>query len=323
MTTGPALQATGLSVRFGPSRVVDDVSLTLARGEKLALVGESGCGKSTTALALLGLLPDAATLLSGRVLLEGREVLGRPERERRRLRGRRIALVPQDAGAALNPVIPVGRQVAAVLARVHGLASREAGARAEALLGEVGLGGGADLAGRRPHELSGGQCQRVMIAMALGCEPAVLVADEPTSALDVTTQARIMDRLEAMTGRRGTALLLITHDLGLAGVYCERGLVMYCGRIVESAPMATLLRAPAHPYTAGLLAAVPRLRGPRQRVRPIPGAMPSPDALPPGCLFEPRCPRATARCRASRPAIGDDGRGRAACFHPLPEPADG
>lgn len=311
-----ALEITGLAVQFGDARVLDGMNLSLAAGERLALVGESGCGKSTTALAALGLLPASARITGGRVRLRGTDLLALSERQRRGLRGRVAALVPQDAGAALNPVLPAGRQVASVLGRCLGLGRGEARRRTLALFEEVGLDAG--LAARRPHELSGGQCQRAMIALALGCEPDVLIADEPTSALDVTTQARVMERLLAMTSRRGAALLLITHDLALAGAYCDRGLVMYCGRVVEQGSVDAVLREPVHPYTAGLLDAVPRLRGARRAVRGIPGSAPPPDALPPGCRFEPRCPRASVECRQSLPEIGDDGAGRAACIHPLP-----
>lgn len=318
MKSAPVLAAGNLSVRYGGNQVLDGMDLAIEPGERVALVGESGCGKSTTALAVMGLLPGGARLSADTLTVGGMDLLRLDEPGRRAMRGRAVALVPQEAGAALNPVIPVGAQVTSVLRRVRGLDRRAARRKVAALFDEVGLTGSRDFTAARPHQLSGGQCQRVMIAMALGCEPKLLIADEPTAALDVTVQARIMEQLSAMTAGRGTALLLISHDLGLVGTWCERALVMYCGRVVETAPMASLLSEPAHPYTAGLLAAVPRL-GARTRLHAIPGSVPAPDNLPPGCHFEPRCPRASASCRDGRPVLAPAGGGLAACIHPLPD----
>jgi oligopeptide/dipeptide ABC transporter ATP-binding protein len=319
MNPPPVLEVADLSVRIAGNRVLDGVDLAVGAGERVALVGESGCGKSTTALAVMGLLPAEARVSAALLAVGGKPLLELDEKGRRGLRGRAVALVPQEAGAALNPLIGVGSQVIAVLRRVHGLDRRAARRRAADLFKEVGLDADTVLAAR-PHELSGGQCQRVMIAMALGCEPRLIIADEPAAALDVITQARVMERLSRMTRERGTALLLISHDLAMAGAWCERGLVMYCGRIVEAAPLSSLLRQPAHPYTAGLLASVPRLDTRGTRLRTIPGYVPPPDALPPGCHFEPRCPRATARCRESRPPLVPAGDSQAACIHPLTGP---
>lgn len=317
MSPPPVLTVENLSVRLGDNRVLDGVDLAIDAGERVALVGESGCGKSTTALSVLGLLPAGSRMAADSLFVGGEALLGLDEKGRRRLRGRAVALVPQDAGAALNPVIPVGAQVAAVLRRVGGLDRRAARRRVAGLFEEVGLDASGAVASARPHELSGGQCQRVMIAMALGCEPRLIIADEPAAALDVITQARVMERLARMSRERGTALLLISHDLGMAGTWCDRGLVMYCGRVVEAAPMWSLLNRPAHPYTAGLVAALPRLDTRSTRLPTIPGNVPPPGALPPGCHFEPRCPRATARCREGRPPFAPAGGGRAACIHPL------
>ncbi len=286
------LQAHGLVVEFPRRRAeavrpVDGVALALAPGEALALVGESGCGKSLTLLALLGLVPPPGRIAAGEVRFGGADLLALPERERRRVRGRHLGYVPQEAGAALDPVLTVGVQLEEALAVHRGLRGAEARARAAALLAEVGLPEPGATLGRHPHELSGGMRQRVLIALALAGEPEVLLADEPTTALDVTVQAQILELLDELRRRRGMALLLGTHDL----------------LIMETAPVRDLFARPAHPYTRALLAAVPRVTGPVAPPQPIPGAVPDPAAWPAGCRFHPRCPVRIPRCEAMAPEL--------------------
>ncbi|HSE26680.1 MAG TPA: ABC transporter ATP-binding protein [Gemmatimonadales bacterium] len=321
------LEARGLAVEFprrrgAAIRPVDGVSLSLGEGEALALVGESGCGKSLTALALLGLAPAPGTIAAGAVLLGGTDLLALPERGRRAFRGGRIGYVPQEAGGALDPVLALGTQLAEALAVHRALRGSGARARAAALLAEVGLPEPEAMLRRYPHELSGGMRQRALIALALAGEPEVLIADEPTTALDVTVQAQILELLGALRRSRGMGLLLVTHDLGLVAGYADRVAVMYAGRIVEEARVEGLFARPAHPYTRALLAAVPHIEGTLAPPRPIPGSVPDPAAWPDGCRFHPRCPDVLARCRAEPPVLAPLGRGpdgdpllhRAACW---------
>ncbi|MEJ8567116.1 ABC transporter ATP-binding protein [Elongatibacter sediminis] len=307
--TARILTVRDLSVRLPAAgadlAVVDRVGFELAAGEIVALVGESGCGKTLTAAALLGIPPEPGGRLEIRTLkIAGREYSSLDERGWRNARGRDIALVSQDPLTALDPVIRTGTQLVSVLRR-HGIHSRgEAAAKARELLGEVGLPDPAGMMRRFPHQLSGGMRQRVLIAMALSCDPAVVVADEPTTALDVTTQAEILHLLRTRARDRGTAILLVTHDLSLAARVCDRILVMYGGRIVEQGPAASLFESPAHPYTAGLMAAVPQLTGGDPPVvKPLPGQVPAPGHLPPGCGFNNRCPRADTICRKQEPEL--------------------
>jgi len=291
------------------------VDLVLGRGEALGLVGESGCGKSVTWLAALGLLPGARADVSGSVLLNGEELLGAPPSVLDRVRGGKVAMIFQDPASSLNPVHRVGRQVAEALRLHRGLGGGAARAEAKRLLDQVGIPDAARRLDAYPHELSGGQNQRVMIAMALAGRPELLVADEPTTALDVTIQAQILELLQSLRRETGMALVLISHDLGVVSGTCERIAVMYAGRIVEEIPSAELFRAPAHPYTKGLLGALPPLSGPRRRLSAIPGGVPDPAAMPPGCAFAPRCPQHVAACDAAppplRPVAPDQ---RAACI---------
>jgi len=281
VTTKPVLEIRDLALAIGGARVVDGVSCAVAPGEVLALVGESGCGKSLTALAAMRLLPRAATLAGGEVLLDGENLVALPEQRMRALRGRRITMIFQEPLAALDPLSSVGTQVAEATG------------------------------------LSGGMAQRVMIATALISRPAVLIADEPTTALDVTIQAQILDLLRRLAADRGTAIMLITHDMGVVADIADRVTVMYAGRIAETGPTVELFAEPRHPYTALLLAALPRLSdAPKAPLAVIRGQVPLPQAFSAACRFADRCPLADERCRAEQPPLREVGKGRlSACWH--------
>nr|WP_245883174.1 ABC transporter ATP-binding protein [Streptomyces hyaluromycini] len=301
------LEVRGLSVGFdvpaGRLPAVDGVDLTLRRGEILALVGESGSGKSALSMSLVGLNRGPRTHIAGSVSFRGRELVGASERELRRVRGKDVAVVFQDALAALNPLHRAGAQVAETI-RAHGDVPRAtAASRAVELLGEVGIAGPARAARAYPHQLSGGMRQRVMIAMGLANDPAVLIADEPTTALDVTIQAQVLALLKRVQREHGTSVLLITHDLGVVAEVADRVAVMYAGRIVEQGTRDEVLFDPQHPYTMGLLGSVPPLHGPvPERLPAIPGSPPAGVARPSGCGFRPRCGFAQDGCE-SRPEL--------------------
>jgi len=305
----PLLEIQDLSVSFAARgervRAVQNVSYHLQAGETLGLVGESGSGKTVSSLALLGLIPlPPGRIDSGSVRFEGQELLGLPARQLRRIRGKRIAMIFQDPMTSLNPLLSVGRQLTEVLEVHLGLGRREARKRAAKKLGEVGLADPEARLDSFPHELSGGMRQRVMIAMALLCDPAVLLADEPTTALDVTIQAQILELLKEQQERHGMALLMITHDLGVVAGMADRVNVMYAGRLVESGSTRELFRAPLHPYTQGLLASVPRLgHAPGERLFSIEGVPPDLAALPAGCAFDARCEQRLERCCDERPSL--------------------
>jgi peptide/nickel transport system ATP-binding protein len=309
----PLVAIEGLTVAFDGITVLHGIDLVVHQGEAFGLVGESGSGKSVTWLAALGLLPRRARI-AGRVRLDGADILGAPEAALERVRGGRIAMIFQDPASALNPVLTVRRQIGEVLARHRGLSGRAIGAEARRLLDLVGIPDAERRLSAYPHEFSGGQSQRVMIAMALAGKPDLLVADEPTTALDVTIQAQILDLIGLVRRETGMALVLISHDLGVIAQTCERVAVMYAGRIVEEAPADLLFEHPAHPYARGLIGALPPLAGPRQRLLAIAGTVPNPRAMPPGCAFAPRCSHAAEPCRARIPSLARlaDGR-RAAC----------
>ena len=315
MTASPLVSIRDLRVDFHGLPALRGIDLDVAPGEAVGLVGESGCGKSVTWLAALGLLPRTATV-TGSVRLGGTEILGAAPATLDHVRGGRIAMIFQDPASALNPVKKVGVQVAEALRLHRDMNGAAADAEVLRLFDQVGIPDAARRVHIYPHEMSGGQNQRVMIAMALAGQPELLVADEPTTALDATIQAQILDLLRRLQQETGMALVLISHDLGVVAEMCRRVCVMYAGRIVEQAESATLFADPRHPYTRGLLAALPDMVGPKRRLAAIPGGVPEPWNMPPGCAFAPRCAHASPECDAAMPgfaAVGTDH--LAACIH--------
>jgi oligopeptide transport system ATP-binding protein len=318
------LEVTGLSTEFRSEeasvRAVDDLSFTLERGELLGIVGESGSGKSATSLSIMGLLPARGRVVQGSVRLGGQELLALSESERRQVRGRRIAMIFQDPMTALNPYLRIGEQLTEGAMLHLGLGQREAETRAAALLERVRIPDARVRLRSYPHELSGGMRQRVLIAMALLCDPEVLIADEPTTALDVTVQAEILDLILELRRERSLAILLITHDLGVVATTCDRVLVMYAGRAVELSPARELFARPLHPYTAALLQSLPRIElAPARRLATIPGLPPRLDRGPfSECSFAPRCAHVHAACRLGDPPLVEAGPGRLRrCVLPL------
>ena len=315
--SAPLLSVRDLSVAFGRNTVVEGVSFDLAPGEILGVVGESGSGKSVTALSIMRLIP-APGRVTGRIDFAGQDLMALPEARMREIRGRDIAMIFQEPMTSLNPVFTCGDQVMEALVHHRGL--DRAGARAEALklLKLVEIPSAERRLDDYPHQLSGGMRQRVMIAMALACRPKLLLADEPTTALDATIQAQILDLLRGLQRELGMAVILITHDLGVVSEVAHRVLVMYAGRVVETSPAAEVFARPLHPYTEGLLASIPRLEGPIERLDAIPGQVPAPDAMPAGCRFAPRCRYAEPACAASPPPLAPRGEGRAAACIRVP-----
>ncbi len=304
----PALEVSDLTIRIdaetGSFTVVDEMSLAVNAGETLCIVGESGCGKSMTALSLLRLLPEAARVAHGEIRLGETNLIDLSERAAEDLRGNEIAMIFQEPLTALNPVMTVGAQIAEALRRHRTLSNTAAWADAVAALRRVQMPDAEQRARQYPHELSGGMRQRAMIALALCCDPSVIVADEPTTALDVTVQAQILGLIARLQHQHGTAVILITHDLGVVAEVADRVIVMYAGRRVEEAPVTDLFDAPLHPYTRGLMGAIPHAGG-GDRLTDIPGTVPALWDLPQGCAFAPRCPVATERCRTERPVLRD------------------
>jgi len=326
MTAAPPLLElenvrTWFYTREGVVRAVDGVSFTIAAGETLAIVGESGCGKSVTAQSILRLLPSPpARIVEGAIRFEGRNLLELTDAQMRDIRGNQIAMIFQEPMTSLNPVLTIGHQIAESLVRHQGLDHRTANARAVEMLGLVNIAEPARRAREYPHQLSGGMRQRAMIAMALACNPRLLIADEPTTALDVTIQAQILDLMRELKSKIGAAIMLITHDLGVVAEMAERVVVMYAGRKVEEAPVGELFERPLHPYTRGLLGSMPKLGAslgdaPPQRLNEIAGVVPSLREEIPGCAFAPRCSFATERCRQSVPPLErKSARHLVACF---------
>jgi peptide/nickel transport system ATP-binding protein len=310
----PLVALRNLTVAFKGVPALRGIDLEVRKGEAVGLVGESGCGKSITWLAALGLLPNTATV-SGSVTLGGMELIGAAPATLDDVRGGRIAMIFQDPATALNPVHKVGKQVEESLRLHRGLDGAAASAEARRLFDLVGIPDAARRLHTYPHEMSGGQNQRVMIAMALAGQPELLVADEPTTALDATIQAQILDLLRRLQTELGMALVLISHDLGVVADMCSRVGVMYAGRIIEQAPSDVLFAQPAHPYTRGLLGALPDMIGPRRRLSAIPGGVPEPWNMPPGCAFAPRCAEATPECATGVPQFRQAGHDHlAACI---------
>jgi peptide/nickel transport system ATP-binding protein len=304
----PLLAIENLSVSFHGdegrvTRAVEGVTLSIARGATLGLVGESGCGKSVTSLAVMGLLPEHSAEVSGRVTFDGIDLLDLPDRELRDLRGNRLAMIFQEPMTSLNPSYTIGEQISEALVRHRGLSQREAREQAIALLDRVHIPSPAERFDEYPHKLSGGMRQRAMIAIALACGPQLLIADEPTTALDVTIQAQILDLLRDLKAATGAAIILITHDLGVVAEVCDEVAVMYAGQIVERAPVEVLFERPGHPYTVGLLGSIPRLDRRVDRLAAIEGMVPNMAAPPSGCRFAPRCPLAIEECSLAAPPV--------------------
>jgi len=300
----------------GLFKAVDDVSFTVKRGETLAIVGESGCGKSVTALSLMRLVPDPpGRIVGGSVTLEGTDLLALNEAEMRAVRGNRISMIFQEPMTSLNPVMRIGDQIVEAVRLHRNIPAREARTIAVEMLRLVRIPEPARRAKEYPHQLSGGMRQRAMIAMALACRPALLIADEPTTALDVTIQAQILELMRDLKASTGIAIILITHDLGVVAEICDHVAVMYAGEIVEYAPVGALFAAPQHPYTIGLLGSIPRLDAKAEELAAIEGMVPDMAELPTGCRFAPRCPFVRERCRQASPPLAVVGAGhRSRCI---------
>jgi len=320
--TAPVLEVKNLTTRFktekGVVTAVDGISFEVAAGETLAIVGESGSGKSVTSMSILRLIPTPpGRIESGEILFEGKDLLKLTNDQMREVRGDSIAMIFQDSMSSLNPSITVGKQIAEPITLHRNASWSEAYEKAGDLLSLVQIPDAKNRLSAYPHQFSGGMRQRAMIAMALACQPKLIIADEPTTALDVTVQAQILDLLKELTQKGNTAMILITHDMGVVARYADRVAVMYGGRIVEKGPAREIFNRPRHPYTQGLLASIPRLDGdPSKPLPAIEGMPPDLSALPPGCAFAPRCPKASDECKASKPALAKVSEGHLkACFN--------
>ncbi|MEP1353633.1 MAG: ABC transporter ATP-binding protein [Tateyamaria sp.] len=319
--SAPTLSIRDLTVdiptRHGVLRPVSGVSYDIAPGEILGVVGESGAGKSMAGNAVIGLLSPPAHISAGEIHLNGTRIDPLKGEAMRRLRGKEIGMVFQDPLTSLNPLLKIGDQLSETMLAHLDISQSEARTRAIAALDEVGIPGAAQRVDSYPHEFSGGMRQRVVIALALCAEPSLIIADEPTTALDVSVQAQIIALLKRLCRERGTAVMLITHDMGVIAEACDRVAVMYAGKLVELGPVRDVLSAPLHPYTDGLMGSTPLASRGKDRLHQIPGAMPRLDSLPMGCAFHPRCPRASNQCRVDPGPAIEDGAGRAACFFPI------
>ncbi len=312
------LQVTNLVVEFpsrhGTLRALDDISFSIAPGEVLGVVGESGAGKSLTGASIIGLLEPPGRVAGGQILLEGQRIDNLSHDQMRHIRGRKIGAIFQDPLTSLNPLYTIGRQLIETIQAHLPVSTDEARRRAIALLEDTGIPAAAERLGHFPHQFSGGMRQRVVIALALAAEPKLIVADEPTTALDVSIQAQIIQLLKRVCREHGAAVMLITHDMGVIAETCDRVAVMYAGRIAEVGPVHEVINQPAHPYTMGLMAAIPDITVDRERLHQIDGSMPRLNAIPPGCAYHPRCPRAFERCPLERPDLLDAGATHAACW---------
>jgi peptide/nickel transport system ATP-binding protein len=317
MTT-PLLEVRHLRVEFptrhGTLLALDDINLEIAPGEILGVVGESGAGKSLTGAAIIGLLDPPGRIAGGEILLEGRRIDNLPYEEMRRIRGRQIGAIFQDPLTSLNPLYTVGRQLIETITTHLGLNAAQARKRAIELLEQTGIPAAEARVDQYPHQFSGGMRQRVVIALALAASPKLIVADEPTTALDVSIQAQIMSLLKSICKEQGAAVMLITHDMGVIAETCDRVAVLYAGRVAEVGPVHEVIHRPAHPYTAGLMGAIPAMDEDRERLLQIDGAMPRLNAIPPGCAYNPRCPQVFDRCRTERPELAVVGPTQAACW---------
>lgn len=300
--------------RHGALLALDDISFTIAPGEVLGVVGESGAGKSLTGAAIIGLLEPPGRIADGEIRLLGRRIDTLPPAEMRRVRGREIGAIFQDPLTSLNPLYTVGRQLVETIQTHLPMTASQARARAVELLKATGIPAAETRIDHFPHQFSGGMRQRVVIALALAADPRLIVADEPTTALDVSIQAQIITLLKTLCQENGTAIMLVTHDMGVIAETADRVAVMYAGRIVEIGPVADVIHQPRHPYTIGLMGSIPSISEDRERLEQIDGAMPRLNAIPPGCAFNPRCPRVMPVCRERRPELMDAGSSQAACW---------
>lgn len=320
MSSEPLLEVENLVTQFrteeGIVKAVDGNSFTLKKGEMLGIVGESGSGKSVTALSVMGLIDDPGYIKSGTIRYNGDDLLEKSNKQMRNIRGNKIAMVFQDPMTSLNPVYTVGQQIARVIRKHRDVSKSQARERTIELLEDVGIPEAAARVDDYPHKFSGGMRQRVLLAMAISCEPEILIADEPTTALDVTIEAQIFDLLEDLQEKYGMSVILITHDLGVVAGTCDRVAVVYAGRIVERAEVEDLFESPRHPYTRGLMRSIPNLRSAESRLTPIEGQIPDLASLPTGCSFHPRCVHATEECTETDPELREVEPGReAACIH--------
>jgi len=312
------LQVKNLVVEFpsrhGTLRALDGISFDIAPGEILGVVGESGAGKSLTGAAIIGLLEPPGRVASGQILLDGQRIDQLSADQMRHIRGRKIGAIFQDPLTSLNPLYTIGRQLTETILAHLPVSPKEARQRAIDLLKDTGISAAEERINHYPHQFSGGMRQRVVIALALAAEPQLIVADEPTTALDVSIQAQIISLLKKVCKDRGAAVMLITHDMGVIAETCDRVAVLYAGRVAEIGPVHHVINQPAHPYTAGLMASIPDMDGDRERLNQIDGAMPRLNAIPSGCAFNPRCPKAFDRCRQETPELVQAGANRAACW---------
>ncbi|NLN83967.1 MAG: ABC transporter ATP-binding protein [Firmicutes bacterium] len=314
------LDVRNLSTHFytseGTVKAVNDISFKIKNGETLALVGESGCGKSVTSLSIMGLIPwPPGKIVAGQIEFEGQDLLKLKPAQMQKIRGNEISMIFQEPMTSLNPVYTIGFQIAEALMLHQNMKASEANEKAVNMLKLVGIPEPAKRVKEYPHQLSGGMRQRAMIAMALACNPRLLIADEPTTALDVTIQAQILDLLGKLKEELGMAILLITHDLGVVAEMAERVIVMYAGKIVEEADVISLFKDPYHPYTQGLLDSIPKLEGKEERLHVIKGVVPNPVHMPQGCSFQPRCPKATEKCSQIEPPLKSLGQRKVACWN--------